>query len=67
MVLDELKDNDESHEIDGLTYLVDKDLGKRAGDIKVDFIDNGWQQGFNLSSSNPLSSEPSTCGSSCSC
>lgn len=68
LVLDEPKDNDESYDVDGLTYLIDKDLQDRSGGIKVDFVDSGWQQGFTLSSEKPLfSSEGATCGSSCSC
>ena len=68
MVLDEPKDEDDKYEVEGLTYLVDKELGTKAGAIKVDYIDNGWQQGFSLSAANPLS-EPGgmSCGSSCSC
>ncbi len=68
MVLDEPKDTDESFEIDGLTYLIDKDLHGKSGDIKVDFVDNGWQQGFSIQSSNPIMDPGgSACGSSCSC
>lgn len=55
-------------EIEGLTYLIDKGLSERAGTVKVDFVDNGWQQGFTLASEKPLSSGPMTCGDgSCSC
>lgn len=69
MVLDEPKDNDETFTIDGLTYLIDKDLHGQSGDIKVDFVDNGWQQGFSIQSAKPIV-DPSGggCGStSCSC
>lgn len=65
LVLDEPKDNDETFEIEGLTYLIDKDLHVQGGDITVDYVDNGWQQGFALSSANPLGG--SSCGTSCSC
>ena len=61
LVLDEPKDTDESVEVDGLTYLIDKDLLTQSGEVKVDYVDNGWQQGFNLSSQNPLGG-----GASCS-
>jgi Fe-S cluster assembly iron-binding protein IscA len=66
LVLDEPKDADEKFEVDGLTYLIDKDLMEKSGTVKVDFVDNGWQQGFVLSSENPLSGG-NTCGGSCSC
>lgn len=70
MVLDEPKDTDEKYEVDGLTYLIDKDLSKMSGKVSVDFIDNGWQQGFTVASEIPLGSGGScssgTCGDSCS-
>lgn len=71
MVLDEPKDSDETYEVEGLTYLVDKGLAALSGDVTVDYVDNGWQQGFMVSSSRPL--EGGGCpsdrgpGESCSC
>lgn len=72
MVLDEPKDTDDSYDIDGLTYLIDKDLAQKSGDVKVDFVDNGWQQGFMVSSAMPLDggggcSGGCDSGGSCSC
>lgn len=67
LVLDEPKDNDEKTEVDGLTYLIDKDLSTQSGTVKVDYIDNGWQQGFVLSATNPLGGGGGSCGSGCSC
>lgn len=69
LVLDEAKQTDDSFQIDGLTYLIDKELSQQSGDVKVDFVDNGCQQGFMLSSANPLASEGGgcSCGSGCSC
>ena len=71
MVLDEPKENDDKYEIDGLTYLIDKTLASTSGKITVDFVDNGWQQGFTVNSENPLAGDgascsTSGCGSSCS-
>lgn len=66
MVLDEPKDTDENFEVDGLNYLIDKELGEQSGGVKVDYVDNGWQQGFVLSSTNPLGGAGASCGS-CSC
>jgi len=67
LVLDEPKDEDEKYEVDGLTYLVEKDLNAKAGTIKVDYVNNGWQQGFSLSSSEPLSQPGGMSCGSCSC
>jgi Fe-S cluster assembly iron-binding protein IscA len=68
LVLDEPKDTDDSYQVEGLTYLIDKELSTQSGDVKVDFVDNGWQQGFMLSAANPLGGGSSSCGStSCSC
>ncbi len=68
MVLDEPKDSDDKYDVDGLVYLIDKELSTQSGDVKVDFVDNGWQQGFILSAANPLGGGGGGCGStSCSC
>lgn len=69
MVLDEPKENDDKYQVDGLTYLIDKDLSASSGKVTVDFVDNGWQQGFTVNAENPLgggaSCSTSGCGSSC--
>lgn len=67
LVLDEPKDNDDKYEVDGLTYLIDKELSTQSGDVKVDFVDNGWQQGFVLSTATPLGGGGSCGSTSCSC
>lgn len=69
LVLDEAKDTDGSVAVDGLTYLIDKDLSLQCGQVRVDYVDNGHQQGFALSAANPLpgAGEGCSCGSSCSC
>lgn len=64
LVLDEKKDGDHSHEVDGLTYLIAQDLAEQSGPVKVDYVDNGWQQGFVLTSANPLAGGG---GDSCGC
>jgi Fe-S cluster assembly iron-binding protein IscA len=68
LVLDEPKETDDSYQVDGLTYLIDKDLSKMSGKVTVDFVDNGWQQGFTVNSELPLgggASCSSGCGDSC--
>jgi iron-sulfur cluster assembly accessory protein len=64
LVLDEQKDGDQSHQVDGLTYLIAHDLADQSGTVKVDYVDNGWQQGFVLTSANPLAGSG---GDSCGC
>ncbi|BEQ16320.1 hypothetical protein FAK_33860 [Desulfoferula mesophila] len=67
MVLDEPKENDDKYEVDGLTYLIDKDLSSNSGKITVDFVDNGWQQGFTVNAEKPLVSEGDSCSTSGGC
>jgi hypothetical protein len=43
LALDEPKEQDEKYEIDGYTFLVDKDLLEKAKPIKVDFLINGFK------------------------
>lgn len=67
LALDELRDTDASYENDGISYLIDKELLVRLGEVKVDYVEEGWQTGFLVSSSKPIVTAPSACGSSCSC
>jgi Fe-S cluster assembly iron-binding protein IscA len=67
LALDEPKDSDETLSNNGVTYLIDKELHERVGGVNVDFVEQGWRSGFVVSSDNPVSSGPSSCGSSCSC
>ena len=63
MALDEPKDTDDVYDIDGFTYVVDKEFIKVAQPVKVDFIDYG----FRLTSSIKFDSACSGCGSDSSC
>jgi Fe-S cluster assembly iron-binding protein IscA len=63
MALDEPKDNDEVMDIDGFTYLIDKDFAKMAQPVKVDFVDYG----FRLTSSLKFDSGCGGCGSNSAC
>jgi iron-sulfur cluster assembly accessory protein len=70
LVLDEAKDSDLSFQVEGLTYIIDKDLSVQSGAVKVDFVDNGMQQGFMVTSANPIAAGEGggcSCGGSCSC
>jgi iron-sulfur cluster assembly accessory protein len=71
LILDEAKESDLSYEVEGLTYLIDKELSEQSGAVKVDFVDDGHQQGFMLTSANPIAGEGGGCscsgGGSCGC
>jgi len=43
MALDESKENDETYEIEGYSYIVNKDLMEKATPIKVDFSNYGFR------------------------
>ena len=60
MALDEPKENDESFDIDGYTFLVEKDLMVKAQPITVDLTYMGFQVNSNLDLGG------GGCGSSCS-
>ncbi len=58
MALDESKDTDNVYEIDGFTYIVEKEFMEKATPIKVDF----HEYGFKISSGVDFGS-----GAGCSC
>ena len=62
MALDEPKESDDVYDIDGFTYVVDKEFMKVAQPVKVDFIDYG----FKLTSSIKFDAACGGCGTSCS-
>lgn len=43
MALDEPKENDETFDIDGFTYLMDKQLLEQAQPVKIDFSGFGFR------------------------
>jgi Fe-S cluster assembly iron-binding protein IscA len=63
MALDEQKSTDDVFEIDGFTYVVDKQFFEKAKPIKVDFLMNG----FKLDCAIQFSSGCSSCGTTGSC
>jgi iron-sulfur cluster assembly protein len=63
MALDEQKTTDDVFEIDGFTYIVDKQFMEKAKPIKVDFLVNG----FKLDCAIKFSSGCSSCGTTGSC
>ncbi|MFZ5585596.1 MAG: IscA/HesB family protein [Thermodesulfobacteriota bacterium] len=65
LVLDEAKAGDHKYEVDGLTYLIGSELAAESGEVSIDYLDNGYQQGFVLSSANPLAGAGADCGGGC--
>ncbi len=61
--IDQARDGDEQFDVDGVSYVVDKKLSDLVGDMKLDYLTDDGQQGFMLSSSNPL---PQSSGGGCS-
>ncbi|WP_028325530.1 hypothetical protein [Desulfatirhabdium butyrativorans] len=66
MALDEPRDNDATYEIDGFTYLVDKDFMAKAQPIKIDYMVSGFKLDcgidFGASSGGCSSCGSGTCG-----
>lgn len=67
LVLDEPRETDNTVELEGVTYLIDKELDESTGGVKVDYVDQGYAKGFVISSTNELGGGNSGCGTSCSC
>jgi len=63
MALDELQENDQTFEEDGLTFIVDKELLERVKPITVEFIETERGTGYYVSSKLPAGA---ACGTSCS-
>lgn len=66
LALDEPKDNDTTHDQDGIKFLIDNGLSQQCGEVKIDFVDAGARSGFAISSTNPVGGGGGGCGSSCS-
>ncbi len=60
MALDEPKESDELHEVDGFKYIIDKTLMEKAKPVKVDFMG----MGFSLSCAIDFSAGASNSGCS---
>ena len=67
LALDEPKDTDQTVELEGITYVVDKELVKQVEEVKVDFAERGWRAGFIIETKQPIGFDIPTCGGSCSC
>jgi Fe-S cluster assembly iron-binding protein IscA len=66
LALDEPKESDATYDNDTLKFLVDNELMKNCGAIKIDYADAGYRSGFSITSTIPLSGGGGGCGGSCS-
>jgi len=65
MALDEPRENDESYEVQGFTYLVNRDFMEKVKPIKVDFKEIGFKLTCAVDFS--AGSGCSACGTTSSC
>jgi Fe-S cluster assembly iron-binding protein IscA len=64
--VDQARDGDERFAVDGLDFVIQKELSDTVGDMKLDFLTDPDQQGFMLSSSKPLPQpQGGGCGDGC--
>lgn len=54
MALDEPKATDTSFDQGDISYIIDKELMDRTGEILIDYVDAGYQSGFSIRSANPV-------------
>jgi Fe-S cluster assembly iron-binding protein IscA len=55
LTLDEPRESDVVINEDGITYVVDRELLRHAGDITIDFMGTKWQFGFDVTPRRPIS------------
>jgi Fe-S cluster assembly iron-binding protein IscA len=69
LTLDELKDNDEEFENNGLKLIIEKSLLDTTGGVSIDFVGNMFGGRFSIQPKIPFSGagEASQCGGGCSC
>lgn len=60
---DQKKPEDESFQIDELTFIMEKSLFEQCGGITIDFNEAGIFSGFTITSVNPLSLGDESCSS----
>lgn len=66
MALDEPRDTDQQFDVDGYTYIIDKDFLEKAKPIKVDFMIHGFKLDCGLDFSAAGCNSCGTTGSCCS-
>jgi Fe-S cluster assembly iron-binding protein IscA len=66
LALDELRDNDESFEDRGLTFLVEKEFFEKIKPVTIDYVTTPMGEGFNISSNLPKpEGECGSCSGTC--
>jgi len=66
MALDETKDSDKIYDIDGFTYIIDKEFLDKIKPVKVDFQGYGFKLTANIDFGAGKESGCSGCGTTCS-
>jgi len=64
LALDELKDDDESFDNRGITFVVEKEFYEKIKPVTIDYVTTSTGEGFQISSSLP---KPENACGSCSC
>jgi Fe-S cluster assembly iron-binding protein IscA len=65
LALDELKDDDESFDDRGITFVVEKEFYEQIKPVTIDYVETPAGEGFQISSNLPK--PESACGSCTSC
>jgi Fe-S cluster assembly iron-binding protein IscA len=64
LALDELRDNDESFNDRGITFVVEKEFYEKIKPVMIDYVTSQIGEGFQISSNLP---KPENACGSCSC
>jgi iron-sulfur cluster assembly protein len=64
LALDEPRDNDESFDDRGITFVVEKEIYEKIKPVTIDYVTSQTGEGFQISSSLP---KPDNACGSCSC
>lgn len=67
MALDESREGDDTFDIEGFTYLVNKEFMDKVKPIKVDFLDIGFKLSCGVEFTAPAGSGCSGCGTTSNC
>jgi len=61
LALDEPRENDDTYDVQGYSFVVERALGEQTGTIRIDMT----QYGFTVDSENPMNAGGGGCGGSC--
>ena len=66
--VDEARDNDHKVEMEGITFVIDKELVDQTGEVSLNYVADAAVPGFAINTERPLVVEGGCgCGSGCSC